>query len=76
MNASPPGPDISKGALVVGITTFLHIISLSLFGARIYTRVRPTLRLGLDDYFLALAVVRVLAFFFFTSAALSSLFPP
>ena len=78
MNASPPGPDISKGALVVGITTFLHIISLSLFGVRIYTRVRPTLRLGLDDYFLALAVVCVIvtSAFFSHSMKLHSLADP
>ncbi len=54
---SPPGPDVSKGPLVIGVTAFLHIISLSLYGTRIYTRVRPTVRLGLDDYFLTVAVV-------------------
>jgi len=58
MDTAPPGPDISKAPLLVGITTFLHVISLSLFGGRIYTRVRPTLRLGWDDYFIAAAVVR------------------
>jgi hypothetical protein len=58
MEASPPGPDVSKAPLLVGITALLHLISLSLFGGRIYTRVRPTVRLGWDDYFMTAAVVR------------------
>ncbi len=54
----PPGPDESKASLVVGILSVLHVISLTLFGARIWTRVKPTFRLSLDDYAIILAVVR------------------
>jgi len=61
MNTSPPGPDESKGPLLIGITTFLYALSLSLYGTRIYSRVRPTLRLGLDDFFVTLAVLFALA---------------
>ncbi|KAK5656586.1 hypothetical protein OQA88_4565 [Cercophora sp. LCS_1] len=53
----PPGPDISRAPLLVGITTLLHAISLPLYGARIWTRSVPTLRLGLDDYFITAAVI-------------------
>lgn len=54
----PPGPDESKAGIVVGIVGALHIISWALFGTRIWTRVKPTLRLSADDYFIVLAVVR------------------
>jgi len=54
--AGPPGPDISQGPVLVGVTVALHVISLSLFATRIYTRVWPKMRLGLDDYFITAAV--------------------
>lgn len=54
----PPGPDESKAGLVVGVTSVLQVFSLTLFVARIWTRVRPTFRLSLDDLLTALALVR------------------
>lgn len=54
-----PGPDDSKAPLLIGLSTFLHVVSLSLFGARMWTRTIPRWRLGLDDYFLMAAVVSV-----------------
>jgi len=54
----PPGPDVSKAGIVVGVVGALHILSWTLFGTRIWTRVKPTLRLSTDDYFIMLAVVR------------------
>ncbi|KAK3933647.1 hypothetical protein QBC46DRAFT_432099 [Diplogelasinospora grovesii] len=59
--AGPRGPDISKAPLLVGVTAMLHVISLSLYGARIcariWTRITPSIRLGLDDYFITAAVM-------------------
>ncbi len=54
----PPGPDESKAGIVVGVVTALHLISWTLCATRIWTRVKPTFRLSLDDYFIVLAVVR------------------
>ncbi|KAK4239504.1 hypothetical protein C8A03DRAFT_32456 [Achaetomium macrosporum] len=53
---SPPGPDESKASIVVGVVTALHLVSWTLFGTRIWTRVRPTICLSPDDYFIILAV--------------------
>ncbi|KAH7014042.1 hypothetical protein B0J12DRAFT_777120 [Macrophomina phaseolina] len=55
-SGSSPGPDTSLAALLIGITTMLHVLSWSAFGARIYTRMIPVLRLGCDDYFITAAV--------------------
>jgi len=54
---TPPGPDESKAPLLIGITVLLRAISLPLVVARIWTRSRPTFRLGPDDYLLLAAVV-------------------
>jgi hypothetical protein len=54
----PPGPDESKASIVVGIVSTLHLLSWAIFGTRIWTRVKPTFRLSLDDYFITAAVVR------------------
>ncbi|PVH97448.1 hypothetical protein DM02DRAFT_685069 [Periconia macrospinosa] len=55
-SGSPPGPDTSIAPLLMGITAGLHVLSWSAFGARIYTRVKPVLRLGCDDFFITAAV--------------------
>ncbi|KAH7345827.1 hypothetical protein BKA66DRAFT_579304 [Pyrenochaeta sp. MPI-SDFR-AT-0127] len=52
----PPGPNSSFAPPLIGITTALHVLSWSAFGARLYTRVKPGLRLGYDDYFIMAAV--------------------
>ncbi|KAK3899695.1 hypothetical protein C8A05DRAFT_17904 [Staphylotrichum tortipilum] len=52
----PPGPDESKAGIVVGVVGALHIVSWTLFGTRIWTRVKPTFRLSPDDYFIMFAV--------------------
>ena len=52
-----PGPDTSEAPTLIGITAALHLISLSTYGARMYTRSRPVLRLGWDDYFITAAIV-------------------
>jgi len=57
---APPGPDESKASIVVGVVSALHLLSWALFGTRIWTRVKPTFRLSLDDYLLGLAVVRLM----------------
>ena len=58
IDQGPPGPDESRAGLIVGIVTALHAVSFVLFGARIWTRVKPTFHLSVDDYFIILAVVR------------------
>ncbi|KAH7026901.1 hypothetical protein B0J12DRAFT_722084 [Macrophomina phaseolina] len=55
-SGSSLGPDTSIAPLLIGITTTLHVLSWSAFGSRIYTRVKPVLRLGYDDYFITAAV--------------------
>ncbi|KAH7394672.1 hypothetical protein BKA66DRAFT_598817 [Pyrenochaeta sp. MPI-SDFR-AT-0127] len=55
-SGSPPGPNNSLAPPLIGITAMLHALSWSAFGARIYTRVKPVLRLGCDDYFITAAV--------------------
>ena len=57
VNTSPPGPDESKAPLLIGVTTLLYTLSTSLCCTRIYSRVRPTVRLSIDDYFATAAVV-------------------
>ncbi|KAH7115111.1 hypothetical protein B0J11DRAFT_553397 [Dendryphion nanum] len=52
----PPGPDNNIAPPLIGIITALHVLSWSAFGARIYTRVKPVVRLGYDDYFIMAAV--------------------
>jgi hypothetical protein len=54
---SPPGPDSSLAPSLIGAIVALHVLSLSAFGTRIYTRIKPVLRLRYDDYFIAAAVV-------------------
>lgn len=56
----PPGPDESKASIIVGVVGTLHLLSWGLYGMRIWTRVKPTFRLSLDDYFITAAVVRKL----------------
>ena len=51
------GPDVSKAGIVVGVVTALHLVSWTLYGTRIWTRVRPSYRLSFDDYTITLAVV-------------------
>jgi hypothetical protein len=60
---APPGPDESKASIIVGVVGTLHLISWCLFGMRIRTRIKPTLRLSLDDYFITAAVVRKLHYY-------------
>jgi len=57
METPYPGPDISQAPLLRGVSAALHVISLTFYGTRMYTRIRPTLRLGLDDAFITAAVV-------------------
>ena len=57
MTTVAPGPDTNEAPTLIGITAALHLISLSTYGARMYTRSRPVLRLGWDDYFITAAIV-------------------
>ncbi|KAK4171237.1 hypothetical protein QBC36DRAFT_340353 [Triangularia setosa] len=66
---APPGPDVSKASLVVGTISFLHLISWTLYGARIWTRLRPIPRLFVDDYLITLAVLFDLASYVFLMIA-------
>ncbi|KAK4660703.1 hypothetical protein QC762_121420 [Podospora pseudocomata] len=66
---APPGPDVSKASLVVGTISFLHLISWTLYAARIWTRMRPISRLFVDDYLITLAVLFDLASYIFLMIA-------
>ena len=57
----PPGPDISQAPLLIGVTGALHVVSWTLYAARMWTRSTPTFRLGLDDAFVSAAVAFDLA---------------
>ncbi|OCL15018.1 hypothetical protein AOQ84DRAFT_279845 [Glonium stellatum] len=52
-----PGPDTNEAPTLIGLTAALHFVSLTTYGARMYTRSRPVLRLGWDDYFITAAVI-------------------
>ncbi|KAF2465221.1 uncharacterized protein BDR25DRAFT_91667 [Lindgomyces ingoldianus] len=56
----PPGPDISSAPKLLGITGGLYIVALLLYGGRMYTRLRPTPRLGWDDYTITAALILAL----------------
>ncbi|KAK0717275.1 hypothetical protein B0T26DRAFT_829054 [Lasiosphaeria miniovina] len=43
--------------MLIGVTALLHVFSLSFYAARIWTRVRPTVRLTVDDYLITAAVI-------------------
>ena len=57
MTTVAPGPDTNEAPTLIGLTATLHLLSLSAYGARMYTRSRPVLRLGWDDYFITAAIV-------------------
>ncbi|KXX75412.1 hypothetical protein MMYC01_209499 [Madurella mycetomatis] len=67
----PPGPDVSQAPLLVGVTSALHLVSFTLYGARIWTRAKPNLRLYLDDYFITLGVLFDLISYSFLMVAVS-----
>ncbi|KAF2269388.1 hypothetical protein CC78DRAFT_529175 [Lojkania enalia] len=55
-DASPPGPDVSGAPRVLGITGALYIITLALFGGRLYTRISYR-KLWWDDYTITIALL-------------------
>ncbi|KAH8691781.1 hypothetical protein GQ44DRAFT_744696 [Phaeosphaeriaceae sp. PMI808] len=55
-SGSPPDPNTSLAPPLIGTIIVFHVLSWSAFGARIYTRVKPVLRLECDDYFITAAV--------------------
>ncbi|OCL04760.1 hypothetical protein AOQ84DRAFT_380255 [Glonium stellatum] len=46
-----------RARLFAGATITLSVVSTLIFGARIYTRIRPLYRLGWDDYIISVAYV-------------------
>ncbi|KAF4629092.1 hypothetical protein G7Y89_g9060 [Cudoniella acicularis] len=55
--AVAPGPDISIASRLVGVTATFYAIAIGAYGLRLYSRIRPVLNLGLDDYAISLALV-------------------
>ncbi|OCL14998.1 hypothetical protein AOQ84DRAFT_370777 [Glonium stellatum] len=53
----PAAPNISKGPKLLVVNTTMFAVAILLFIGRIYTRLRPVPRLGLDDYTLSVAVI-------------------
>jgi hypothetical protein len=56
--AIAPGPDGSIYSKLVAPTTALYVCVLTVYTARIYTRLRPVRNLGWDDLALTAALVR------------------
>jgi hypothetical protein len=51
-------PNDSRVRLVLALETTLFVLAVLVYSARMYCRIRPTVKLGLDDLFITLAVVR------------------
>ncbi|KAK3066923.1 hypothetical protein LTS18_001407, partial [Coniosporium uncinatum] len=49
-------PDTTLGPRLLTITTLFFALALLVFALRIYTRTRPFLKLGWDDYMACLAM--------------------
>ncbi|KAH8665066.1 hypothetical protein BGZ60DRAFT_432314 [Tricladium varicosporioides] len=52
-----PGPDVSIAPRLVGVTATLYFFVLFAYSMRMYTRIRPVLNLGPDDYAITLALI-------------------
>ncbi|RDL40551.1 uncharacterized protein BP5553_00530 [Venustampulla echinocandica] len=57
----PPGPDVSIAGRLLAASIPLYILSISLYGMRIYTRIRTTARLGWDDAFVTGAMIAAIS---------------
>lgn len=74
MSAPPqlpyPGPDINISGKLIGATVPLVILSTSLCSLRLYTRIRPILKLDWDDWTVSMAMVCVKLQWAFVLAAI------
>ncbi|KAF1808102.1 hypothetical protein P152DRAFT_462912 [Eremomyces bilateralis CBS 781.70] len=61
--APPPDPNESRQGVLLGPLTVLLLLSLGFYGLRLYSRIRPKMRVSWDDYSITLSVILAIILF-------------